>query len=115
MIVFNADFPENCLKCPIHEAIGCEISARNPNPMVVPVECPFEPAEPVIPGLEDCGVYHAPPNSYTVAECICLMCLKRFIDVRPEGVLLKDMECPECHRTGFIIETGEYMVDDSEQ
>ena len=80
----------------------------------IPVDCPFEPAEPVIPGAESSGVFHAPPNAYTDAECICLMCLKRFIDVRPEGLLLKDMECPGCHQVGYIIETGEYLTENSE-
>ena len=112
MIVFNAPFPENCLNCPIHETIGCELSARNPNPMMIPVDCPFEEAEPVFPGAENSGVFSAPSNSYTVAECVCLMCLKRFIDVRPEGLLLKDMECPGCHNSGYVIETGEYMIGD---
>lgn len=62
MIVFNAPFPENCLNCPIHETIGCELSARNPNPMMIPVDCPFEEAEPVFPGAENSGVFNAPPK-----------------------------------------------------
>ena len=112
MIVMNEDFPLNCNACPIRQRIGCNLAVFKPGVNWIPVECPFEPAEPVIPDAESCGVFHAPPNAYTVAECICLMCLKRFIDVRPEGLLLKDMECPGCHKTGFVIETGEYMTGD---
>ena len=116
MIVMNENFPDNCLSCPVRKRIGCAV-AENSGVFEgiidgIPLDCPFEPAEPVIPDAESCGVYHAPPNAYTVAEWICLMCLKRFIDVRPEGLLLKDMECPGCHKTGFVIETGEYMTGD---
>lgn len=117
MMVYNCvEFPKNCVECPIRYLMGgCRIADNCVrSALEIPVDCPFEPAEPVVPGIVDCGVYHAPPNSYSVAECICLMCLKRFIDVRPEGLLLKDMECPGCHKTGFIIETGEYLTDADE-
>ena len=118
MIVMNENFPSNCLSCPVRKRIGCAV-AENSGVFEgiiegIPLDCPFEPAEPVIPGAESSGVFHTPPNSYTVAECICLMCLKRFIDVRPEGLLLKDMECPGCHQVGYIIETGEYLTENSE-
>jgi hypothetical protein len=48
---------------------------------------------------------------HIVAECICVKCLARFIDVRPEGVLLKDMECPECGNVGCVIQTGQPLED----
>ena len=110
MIVFNAEFPENCGVCQIRQRIGCAIARFNIGENVIPAECPFEPAEPVIPDAESCGVFRNPPEYYTVAEMICLMCTKRFIDVRPEGLLLKDMVCPGCGQKGYIIETGEYMT-----
>ena len=113
MIVMNEPFPENCGVCPIRKRIGCAVAEFKPGIDWIPLDCPFEPAEPVIPGAESCGVFQAPPESYTVAEMICLMCLKRFIDVRPEGLLLKNMKCPGCHNVGYLIETGEYMVDES--
>ena len=30
---------------------------------------------------------------HKVSEVICVRCCKRWIDVRPEGTLLKDLEC----------------------
>ena len=44
--------------------------------------------------------------SHKVSEVICVKCGHRWIAVRPENVLLKELECPECGR-GFVIETGE--------
>lgn len=49
---------------------------------------------------------------HKVSEVICVKCGKRWIDVRPEGVLLKDMECAGCGLTGFVIETGEEINDE---
>lgn len=49
---------------------------------------------------------------HKVSETICVKCGHRQIDVRPEGTLLKDLECPECGRIGFIIETGEEIAED---
>jgi len=43
---------------------------------------------------------------HIVSETMCVKCLTRFIDVRPVGVLLKDLECPKCG-PGFMIDTGE--------
>ena len=48
---------------------------------------------------------------HKVSEVICVRCCKRWIDVRPEGTLLKDMECPGCGQTGGVIETGEEIDD----
>jgi len=110
MIVMNEPFPESCGVCPIRMRIGCQIARLHG----ISSECPFEPAEPVIPESESCGIFGDSQNGYTVAELICLMCLKRFVNVRPDGLLLKDMECPGCHKTGFLIETGEYLMDDQQ-
>ena len=114
MIVMNEAFPENCGVCPIRKKIGCAIARFNIGENLIPAECPFEPAEPVVPGDESCGVFRNPPEYYTVAEMICLMCTKRFIDVRPEGLLLKDMVCPGCGLKGYIIETGEYLAAEND-
>ena len=43
---------------------------------------------------------------HTVSEVICVKCGKRWICVRPEDTLLKDIECPECG-SGYVIETGQ--------
>ena len=44
---------------------------------------------------------------HKVSEVICIDCKYRFISVRPVGLPLKDLECPQCGRQGFVIETGE--------
>ena len=46
-------------------------------------------------------------SAHTVSEIICVKCGKRFISVRPYDTLLKDLECPKCHKKGFCIETGQ--------
>lgn len=40
---------------------------------------------------------------HIVSEVVCLKCLKRWIAVRPEETLLKDLECPQCGEIGFAI------------
>ena len=49
---------------------------------------------------------------HKVSEVICVKCGKRWIDVRPSCVKLKDMECAGCGLTGFVIETGEEIHDE---
>ena len=46
-------------------------------------------------------------DEHIVQECICLKCFYRWIDVRPVGTHLKDLECPRCHQVWFVIGTGE--------
>ena len=46
---------------------------------------------------------------HKVSEVVCLRCLTRWIAVRPDKTLLKDMECPNCGGLGVVIETGEEM------
>ena len=48
---------------------------------------------------------------HVVSEVVCLKCLKRWISVRPEETLLKNLECPQCGEIGFAIETGEVIND----
>ena len=43
---------------------------------------------------------------YVVSEVICVQCCKRWISVRPEKTMLKDIECPNCGK-GAVIETGQ--------
>ena len=45
---------------------------------------------------------------HSVSEVICVKCGKRWISVRPEGTLLKDIVCENCG-AGYVIETGEVM------
>lgn len=46
---------------------------------------------------------------HKVSEVICIDCKYRWLAVRPTITLLKDLECPKCHRQGFVIETGEVI------
>lgn len=111
MIIFDAEFPKNCFECPIRATIDCELAytKNGVNKDFVHPKCPFESAEPV----DEMDEVDEPVSrgGFEVAEMICLGCFKRFVDVRPVGVLLKNLECPRCHRTGLIIETGEYLAD----
>jgi len=45
---------------------------------------------------------------HKLSEMVCSKCLKRWVAVRPEMVLLKDIECA-CGEVGFVIETGEFI------
>ena len=49
---------------------------------------------------------------HIVQECICLKCYYRWIDVRPVGVKLKDLECPGCHQFWYVIGTGEPITEE---
>lgn len=44
---------------------------------------------------------------HKVSEVICVKCGHRWIAVRPEDTMLKDLECPGCGVAGYVIETGE--------
>ena len=46
---------------------------------------------------------------HKVSEVICINCKHRWIAVRPEKTLLKDLECPKCGKKGYVIETGEVI------
>lgn len=46
---------------------------------------------------------------HKVSEVICLSCLHRWIAVRPMGTLLKNLECSQCFKRGYVIETGEII------
>ena len=48
---------------------------------------------------------------HKVSEVMCVRCCRRWLAVRPEGTLLKDMECLGCGQTGGVIETGEEIDD----
>ncbi len=46
---------------------------------------------------------------HKVSEVICVGCGKRWIAVRPMTTLLKELECPQCGKQGYVIETGEII------
>ena len=43
---------------------------------------------------------------HAVSEVICVKCCRRWIAVRPEDLLLREIVCPDCG-PGFVIETGQ--------
>ncbi len=43
---------------------------------------------------------------HRTAEVICLRCMHRYQAVWPTATPMKDLECPNCERIGFIIGTG---------
>lgn len=49
---------------------------------------------------------------HKVSEVICINCKHRWMAVRPCACQLKDLECPNCHEQGYVIETGEIMDAD---
>lgn len=46
---------------------------------------------------------------HKVSEVICVNCKHRWLAVRPTITLLKNLECPQCHTQGYVIETGEVV------
>lgn len=51
--------------------------------------------------------------AHKVSEVMCINCKYRWIAVRPCACKLKDLECPQCHQQGYVIETGE-IIDNEE-
>lgn len=47
-----------------------------------------------------------------VGETICLKCYHRWIAVIPERLLLKHVMCPECGEKGYVIATGQVILED---
>lgn len=55
-------------------------------------------------------IHHIEENlPHKVSEVICINCKHRWIAVRPCVCKLKELECPECHEQGYVIETGEII------
>ena len=46
---------------------------------------------------------------HVVMEVVCLLCLKRWIAVKPTRTYLKELECPQCQEVGKVIATGEFL------
>lgn len=57
-----------------------------------------------------CNIEEQSPHK--VSEVICIMCGHRWVAVRPVETRLIQLECPACHRQGFVIETGETFDND---
>ena len=54
----------------------------------------------------DCNMPHK------VSEVICIKCYHRWIAVRPVVTRLKDLVCPSCNNSEYVIETGEDIEQD---
>ena len=46
-------------------------------------------------------------QKHCYAEVICINCKHRWMAVYPQYTLLKSLECPKCHKQGYVIKTGE--------
>lgn len=57
----------------------------------------------------DFNEYKENNTPHLVHEEMCVSCLHRWIEVRPQGTLLKDIECPSCRKVGYVIATGQEM------
>lgn len=45
------------------------------------------------------------------SEVICINCKHRCIYTRPLYSLTRDLECPNCNEKGYIIETGDVLLE----
>lgn len=52
-------------------------------------------------------------TSHEVSELMCIKCGKRWIGVF--NSLLKEIECPSCSVTGWIVKTGQTLPDVDEE
>lgn len=48
---------------------------------------------------------------HCVAEVMCINCKNRWIGVFPQIVLLKEIFCDYCEKTGYIIKTGQELEE----
>ena len=46
---------------------------------------------------------------HKVSEVICINCKHRWVSVRPLVTQLVKLECPNCNKQGYVIETGEII------
>lgn len=52
---------------------------------------------------------------HIVEEVMCVRCFHRWIGVFPKTMLLKELECPQCHNQGYTIATGQIMETEEEE
>ena len=57
------------------------------------------------------------PHKFSEVICVkcCKRCKHRWIAVRPCDCKLKNLECLQCHKQGYVIETGETMEEEAEE
>lgn len=51
-------------------------------------------------------------NNNKVSQVICLNCFRRWISARPVETKLDELECPDCGKQGYAIETGEIGIEE---
>lgn len=86
------------------------VYAWMPLPPLPPL--PEEPAEDAGQAEDDKVIPIEEKMPHKVSEVICVRCCRRWFDVRPVGVQLKDLMCPGCGQTGGVIETGEEIREE---
>lgn len=50
---------------------------------------------------------------HILQELICINCKYRFLDLSPSTLWLKQLECPNCKETGYLINTGEVIPNET--
>ncbi len=53
-------------------------------------------------------------RDHRLSHVICLKCHHRWLGLRPANVKLIELECPNCNKQGFVIETGEILTDEED-
>ena len=51
--------------------------------------------------------YKENKTPHIVQEVMCVSCFHRWVCVRPQGSLLKELECPKCGKVGYVLATGQ--------
>lgn len=59
--------------------------------------------------------YKEEHTQHIVHEAMCVSCLHRWIEVRPQGTLLKELECPNCGKVGYVIATGQEIENEVDE
>lgn len=59
--------------------------------------------------IDNIDEYKLNKKEHVVSEMICINCKHRAIHTRPSDVLSKNLECSQCHETGYLIETGQAL------
>ena len=52
--------------------------------------------------------------AHEVSELICIKCYHRWIAAYPEVCRLKNLQCPCCNESGFVIKTGQTLDNEDE-
>lgn len=62
--------------------------------------------------IVDMEQYVSDRSPHCVEELMCVKCGFRYIGVFPLSAPLKSLECEQCHRRGFIINTGQVFREE---